>query len=195
MSDQARDAEASAPFPVAAPRSLDVRRRAPSGWGRLLRGQGRRAAALASFGLLFALSAGGCSRQAEGERCDYNANGDDDCEDGLLCTPKVGADRCCPPSGAPIDDSRCLAADAPSGGPSGGTSSGGSSTGGSTTAGSSSGGIESGGTSGGTTGGEMATGGTPAGGTSGGEGGEEPTETAGSGGQSESAAAGSGGEP
>jgi hypothetical protein len=45
----------------------------------------------------------GCSNYAEGERCDrdsYNF-GNDDCQDGLVCTEasKLGtnSDRCCPP--------------------------------------------------------------------------------------------------
>ena len=112
--------------------------------------------------MLFALAAGGCSRQDEGERCDQTANGDADCEEGLICTAKVGADRCCPPPGAPVDDSRCLAADAPSGGITGGTDSGGASSGGASIGGASTGGASSGGTasgglsSGGTTGGDTA---------------------------------------
>jgi hypothetical protein len=150
-----------------------------------------------ALGLAGVLS-GGCSRQAEGERCDLAANGDDDCEEGLICVSKVGnVDRCCPPEGAPIDDSRCSAANAPSGGPTGGASSGGSATGGASTAGASSGGTSSGGSasggtsSGGTSGGDSSTGGSPMT-PAGGAGGEATGDTAGSGGQSESTAGASG---
>ena len=142
---------------------------------RLLGNNTRRLGALGLVALSLALSTGGCSRQGEGERCDKTANADNDCEDGLICTPKVGADRCCPPDGAPIDDSRCSAANAPSGGITGGTDSGGSSTGGST-AGSTSGGLNAGGT---TTGG-ASTGGDTA---SSGAAGVIETPTAGAGGE------------
>jgi hypothetical protein len=49
----------------------------------------------------------GCSKQGEGERCDRAKAGDSDCEDGLKCDKVDGQDRCCPPPGAPISDSRC----------------------------------------------------------------------------------------
>jgi hypothetical protein len=75
---------------------------------------------LRRFGLLlftalaFALAgAGGCSRQGQGERCDFKNAGDADCDDGLVCVRKEelslndGADRCCPPVGQSISDSRC----------------------------------------------------------------------------------------
>src|SRR5688500_12302341 len=124
----------------------------------------RRLAALGAVAVLFALAAGGCSRQDEGERCDQTANGDADCEEGLICTAKVGADRCCPPPGAQVDDSRCLAADAPSGGITGGTDSGGASSGGASSGGASSGGASSGGAnSGGTSSGGASSGGTTGG--------------------------------
>ncbi len=68
-----------------------------------------------------------CDKQAEGERCDQ-LNGNDDCADGLVCTPgsQVGQkkDVCCPSSGS--IDPRCT----PGGGQSGGGGAGG--TGGST---------------------------------------------------------------
>jgi hypothetical protein len=58
--------------------------------------------------MMFAAAA--CSNQAEGERCEFD-NGNDDCQDGLICipaSPRQGApytvnpqyatsDRCCPP--------------------------------------------------------------------------------------------------
>jgi hypothetical protein len=169
--------------------------------------QFRRLAALGAVAVLFALAAGGCSRQDEGERCDQTANGDADCEEGLICTAKVGADRCCPPPGAPVDDARCLAADAPSGGLTGGTDSGGASSGGASSGGASSGGAASGGTSSGGTasGGDTASSGAGgvidpptagAGGDAANAGGESgaAAETAGSGGQSESTA-GTSGDP
>lgn len=161
---------------------------------RSFRSFGRAARHGVAFGLVVlvtALSAGGCSRQGEGERCDLAANGDDDCDDGLICVSKVGnVDRCCPPEGAAIGDSRCSVANAPPGGSTGGSSSGGSSSGGSSAAGGSSGGT-SGGETGGSTGGtEPGTGGTGGGSTgAAGEGGD----SAGSGG--EDAAAGSSGSP
>jgi hypothetical protein len=75
------------------------------------------------LGLLFllgstalVLSAVGCGRQKEGERC-LLANGDADCDanDDLLCTPASTlrgddddkVDRCCPPPGIQPSDSRC----------------------------------------------------------------------------------------
>src|SRR5688500_13563639 len=107
----------------------------------------RRVGALALLLCAYGMSAGGCSRQAEGERCDHTANGDEDCDEGLECVrPRGGAvDRCCPPAGAPIDDARCNGSDAPiatggtagsnsetggsnAGGMSGGTSAGGGTT-------------------------------------------------------------------
>lgn len=60
-----------------------------------------------------------CSQQGQGERC-LTANGDADCESGLVCTPKdelresltkaaeYAADRCCPPIDGPRwSDARC----------------------------------------------------------------------------------------
>jgi len=59
------------------------------------------AVTLASLGALVAASA--CSNQGEGEYCDPNAgnNGNDDCQDGLVCKTAPGvvgvnASRCCP---------------------------------------------------------------------------------------------------
>jgi hypothetical protein len=157
----------------------------------------RRVGALALLLCAYGMSAGGCSRQAEGERCDHAANGDEDCDEGLECVrPRGGAvDRCCPPAGAPIDDARCNGSDAPI--ETGGTAGSSNETGGaSTTAGMSSSGGTTGGTdaSGGTGGGDDAEGGEGEGGGGEGEGGEggggEPA--AGAGGVS---AAGAGGVP
>jgi len=58
----------------------------------------------------------GCSRQAEGERCDYTWAGDQDCDDGLICTPcgrlqQQTTDRCCLPSG--YTDTRCIPTTSP----------------------------------------------------------------------------------
>lgn len=55
---------------------------------------------------------GGCSRQAEGERCDYDwAGPTQDCADGLVCTPcgnlqEQVVDRCCPADHS-YSDPRC----------------------------------------------------------------------------------------
>jgi hypothetical protein len=76
-------------------------------------GRRYRAAGFAGFalaGLFVAMAA--CSNQGEGDRCDFD-NGNDDCQDGLVCVPKTpqtgrgsnagvvnppynNADRCCP---------------------------------------------------------------------------------------------------
>jgi hypothetical protein len=123
----------------------------------------RRVGALALLLCAYGMSAGGCSRQAEGERCDHAANGDEDCDEGLECVrPRGGAvDRCCPPAGAPIDDARCNGSDAPIA--TGGTAGSSNETGGASTTG----GMSS---AGGTTGGTDATAGV--GGESAGAGGE-----------------------
>ncbi len=101
-----------------------------------------------------------CGKQSEGERCDQ-LNGDDDCSDGLVCTPgsQVGQkkDVCCPASGS--IDPRCTPGGGQSGGggaggtggSTGGTTGGGGSTGGTTTSSGGTGGT--GGSTGGTTGG------------------------------------------
>jgi hypothetical protein len=63
--------------------------------------------ALLALGL-GALGGPGCSAQGEGERCDHfpgdnpSINGNDECQDGLVCTPAFNIattgdyDRCCP---------------------------------------------------------------------------------------------------
>jgi hypothetical protein len=66
--------------------------------------------------LALSVVAPSCARQAEGARCN-RANGNLDCQDGgasLVCTVsselRGGADkvdRCCPPRGETISDSRC----------------------------------------------------------------------------------------
>ena len=63
-----------------------------------------------------------CGKQGEGQRCDV-ANGNDDCEDGLVCTKKKDlgtlSDICCPPAGVPASDLACaggLKTDAGAGG-------------------------------------------------------------------------------
>lgn len=76
----------------------------------------------------------GCSKQGEGERCDHEKAGDSDCDDGLVCVmADDGQDRCCPPSGAAVGDSRCQRTGASTGGQgnSGGSNSGGRASGGS----------------------------------------------------------------
>jgi hypothetical protein len=55
-----------------------------------------------------AVGGSGCSAQGEGDRCtafpgaDPSINGNDECQDGLVCTPAFNTmdypyDRCCPP--------------------------------------------------------------------------------------------------
>jgi hypothetical protein len=163
----------------------------------------RRVGALALLLCTYGMSAGGCSRQAEGERCDHAANGDEDCDEGLECVrPRGGAvDRCCPPAGAPIDDARCNGSDAPiaTGGTAGsnnetGGTAGSEDTGGSDAGGSDTGGSDTGGTS--TTGGMSTTGGADA---SGGVGGGDDLGEGGvvepAGGSGGVPAAGAGGVP
>lgn len=75
-----------------------------------------------SFAFLLSglMTAGGCSRQGVGERCDKQANGDEDCEDGLTCKNiSTNVDRCCPESGG---GPKCVRAETGSagGGPNGG---------------------------------------------------------------------------
>ena len=60
----------------------------------------------------------GCSRQSEGERCDKDAAGDTDCNDGLKCIKCVdlargSVDRCCPADPAAHTDGDCDRADPP----------------------------------------------------------------------------------
>ena len=112
-----------------------------------------------------------CDKQAQGERCDQ-LNGNDDCQDGLVCTPgsQVGQkkDVCCPSTLSEATDPRCTQGGGNVGGAGGGTtttsstSSGGSTggTGGSTggTGGTTSSGGSTGGTGG--TGGMTSSGGT-----------------------------------
>lgn len=68
-----------------------------------------RTAAVLTLGASFA---GGCSRQGEGERCDWRkAGGNGDCDSGLVCKlcedlQDGTTDRCCPP-GNTYSDSRC----------------------------------------------------------------------------------------
>src|SRR5688572_32886562 len=131
----------------------------------------RRISLLLLAGFTFALTtSGGCSRMSEGEHCDFQNAGDQDCDDGLVCVPACelvndgeGADRCCPPVGQGVGDSRCQrgASSACTVPGAGGT------TGGADAGGSGMGGTPSGGE-----------GGTPGGG----EGGQPPASMAGDGG-------------
>jgi hypothetical protein len=88
------------------------------------------------FGAVAAVSAG-CTRQAEGERCDFEWAGDQDCAEGLVCKAcgdlltSNGADRCCPADGNSTDP-RCTLTQTPTGVP---CSSHHSGTGGSSTSG------------------------------------------------------------
>jgi hypothetical protein len=103
-----------------------------------------------------------CDKQGQGERCDQ-LNGNDDCADGLVCTPgsQVGQkkDVCCPATGS--IDPRCTPGGGQNGGGgaggTGGSTGGGGSTTGSTTTTTTGG---TGGTTGGTGGATGGTGGT-----------------------------------
>lgn len=102
-------------------------------------------ALLIATAVTFSMSVG-CSKQNEGERCDRMKAGDSDCEDGLICTKVAGEDRCCPPDGSPIGDSRCSRTGTGSGSGGQGNSGGQTSSGGlSNAAGEGSGGSSSGG--------------------------------------------------
>jgi uncharacterized membrane protein YgcG len=67
-------------------------------------------------GFSAALTLVGCGKQSEGERCDRQAAGDTDCEEGLVCVEckslKTGqVDRCCPPVSAGQSTGSCARAD------------------------------------------------------------------------------------
>ncbi len=60
-----------------------------------------------------------CTRQAEGERCDYEWAADQDCAEGLVCVPCGNlqarqVDRCCPADGSSTDP-RCVLTLSPDG--------------------------------------------------------------------------------
>jgi hypothetical protein len=70
--------------------------------------------AIVTLGL--ALTFVGCSRQGEGERCDFTAAGDTDCDEGLVCVKcpelRTGTvDRCCPATPGAETDAACERAD------------------------------------------------------------------------------------
>jgi hypothetical protein len=68
-----------------------------------------------------ALVAAACSNGGEGDACNYLAenNGDDDCQDGLICYQasmlnNAGTDLCCPPDRAQATTTACaISASAP----------------------------------------------------------------------------------
>jgi hypothetical protein len=77
---------------------------------------------LISLGLILVVASGACSRNGEGERCDFDNGGsfgNTDCDDGLACISSEnlrnsglagsrGQGRCCPADeNAPISDERC----------------------------------------------------------------------------------------
>jgi hypothetical protein len=80
----------------------------------ILRSLLRLATRASLIALAIASVAVGCSRQGEGERCDFDAAGHDDCDSGLVCitcdrlADRV-TDRCCPPGGG-SSDPRCALA-------------------------------------------------------------------------------------
>ncbi len=89
---------------------------------------------LCALPLLLLLWAPGCSEQGEGERCDLEKNGNQDCETGLVCVSAAdlidnATDRCCPPAGQKISDNHCLRNDG-SGGTGGAAGCGGAAGGG-----------------------------------------------------------------
>jgi hypothetical protein len=66
---------------------------------------------LFALGLAAVLTSGGCGAHDEGERCDSVNNGNDDCEDPLVCVQSSQlrnqeVDRCCPANGTHSDE-RC----------------------------------------------------------------------------------------
>jgi hypothetical protein len=70
--------------------------------------------------VLAATLAPACSNNAEGERCDTRADnaGNDDCQDGLRCTPDIPgsqSDICCPPDRAQATTAICGVAPSPGG--------------------------------------------------------------------------------
>ena len=89
--------------------------------------------AIVAFGV--ALSFVGCSRQGEGERCDFAAAGDTDCDPGLECITcpelRTGTvDRCCPATPGAETDAACERADVPREGECAASSTGGTTGGG-----------------------------------------------------------------
>ena len=66
-----------------------------------------------------------CSNNAEGERCDQASDngGNDDCQDGLICTPKsdlgTSSDLCCPADRTQATTPQCGVSHAPVGGDAG----------------------------------------------------------------------------
>lgn len=97
----------------------------------------RSLAAFAFVSAIAVLSAPGCSQQGEAERCDSEANGNADCDDGLVCVSKNKlqepiTDLCCHSDPANDSSSRCLRKVPSNTGGSGGSggSNAGSSTGG-----------------------------------------------------------------
>jgi hypothetical protein len=119
----------------------------------------RSAALFAFVSAIAVLTVPGCSQQGEGERCDSNKNGDEDCDSGLTCVSENlllerTSDRCCPAEGTETDR-RCNrgvpnSPQSMAGTSSGGTSSGGTSSGGAENGGAGATGAES------TVGGDMA---------------------------------------
>ena len=77
-----------------------------------MRARNRLLLALASAGLAIALVVS-CAGQAEGDRCQL-ANGNDDCQAGLVCTQGAKLNRnydlCCPPEGTTVTSDSCKVA-------------------------------------------------------------------------------------
>jgi hypothetical protein len=77
--------------------------------------------------LACAVAIAACSNQGEGDRCDVNADnsGNDDCKDGLVCTPQSSlgnnssTDLCCPSDRRLATTPQCAIPQTPTGGDSG----------------------------------------------------------------------------
>jgi len=121
---------------------------------------------------LAVMSAPGCSQQGEGQRCDGAANGNADCDDGLVCIKAADlqeriTDLCCHQDPMLDNESRCARAGAVNTGGTSGVGGSGGTSGGTSEAGSSAGGTggaagAAGGTPGETEGGAPGTSGAPA---------------------------------
>ncbi len=127
-----------------------------------MKASSRRLLWLPALPLLSVLWAPGCAKQAEGDRCDFNRNGHQDCETPLVCVPAAelidnSTDRCCPPEDQTPTDDRCLRSTGVGG--TGGTGGTGGSDSGTDAKTDASGGAAGGGGTGGGTGGSAGSGG------------------------------------
>lgn len=85
-------------------------------------GRFRIASVVGALGACAWLALSACSNQGEGERCEF-LNGNDDCQDGLVCLPRSAqnnsslgvvnppfnnSDRCCPPDRSQATHPACV---------------------------------------------------------------------------------------